>query len=166
MLQRIQSILLLVAAVANLMVIFVPSFSIEAESGGKNAELSFVGTDIIYSGDSDVLLKKMDSSWEPKVFMGLAVLSVALIFFIILKYKNRKIQVSLSRIAIAIIFIQLMTEVLLVSELQEVFSEGLKTTWNPKLGFGLPFFAIIMLTMAGKYIQKDEKLVRSADSIR
>ena len=136
MLQRIQTIYLLIAAIVSAGLIFV------FDLWTTKPEVSFFAKD-------DMLYLSM--------FLGSAVLSIASIFM----YKNRQNQFVLGRLNIILNFILLGLFVyrsLKVSGETDVSEKG--------IGMLLPIFSIVFLVLANKAIKKDEELVKSVDRLR
>lgn len=136
MLQRIQTVYLLIAAAISAGLIFV------FELWTTNADLPF------YAKDNLVYLS---------LFLLSAVLSLVSIF----NYKNRKFQFVLGRLNIILNFILLglfVYQSLNVSGEADVSEKG--------IGITLPILSIVFLVLANKAIKKDEDLVKSVDRLR
>ena len=136
MLQRIQTIYLLVAAIISAGLIFV--FYLWTTKG-----------DVSFFAKDDVLFLSM--------FLGSAALSMASIFM----YNNRQNQFVLGRLNIILNFILLGLFVyrsLNLSGETDVSEKG--------IGMLLPIFSIVFLVLANKAIKKDEDLVKSVDRLR
>lgn len=136
MLQRIQTIYLLVAAGISGGLIFVFNLWTSAE-GVK-----------IYAQAENLYFS---------LFLG----SVALSLISIFRYKDRKSQFVLGRLNIILNFILLGLFVyrsLSLSGETEVSEKG--------IGILLPIFSIVFLVLANKAIKKDEDLVKSVDRLR
>ncbi|SDS18064.1 protein of unknown function [Gillisia sp. Hel1_33_143] len=136
MLQRIQSVYLLIAALlSGVLIFFVSLWSNEA------GEPTYV---------EDVMLAL-------GVFLGSAILSFITIFL----FNNRKLQFILGRINIILNFFLLGVFVywsLTVPGEMEISEKG--------IGMFIPILSIVFLVLANKAIQKDEDLVKSVDRLR
>ncbi|MFA7687732.1 MAG: DUF4293 domain-containing protein [Moheibacter sp.] len=90
------------------------------------------------------------------LFLSSAALSAATIFL----FKNRKLQMRLGGLNIVL-------NILLVGYLAYSLS-NLPGGFDSEKGIGLlaPFISIAFLIMANRYIQKDEKLVKSVNRFR
>ena len=136
MLQRIQTIYLLVATGISAGLIFVfYLWTTTAEAA------FFAKDDLVYLG----------------LFLGSAALSLIAIFM----YKNRQNQFVLGRLNIILNFILLGLFVyrsLNLSGEADVSEKG--------IGILLPIFSIVFLVLANKAIKKDEELVKSVDRLR
>ena len=136
MLQRIQTIYLLVAAIISAGLIFVFHLWTNA------ADEPVFAKDIIYYF---------------AMFIGSAVLSLVSIF----SYNNRKSQFVLGRLNIILNFILLgffVYQSLNISGEADVSEKG--------IGILLPILSIVFLVLANKAIKKDEDLVKSVDRLR
>ncbi|MGC1632111.1 MAG: DUF4293 domain-containing protein [Gelidibacter sp.] len=136
MLQRIQTVYLLIAAVF---------------SGG----LIFVF--YLWTNANDVPVFATDDMLYLAMFFGSAALSLISIF----NYKNRKFQFVLGRLNIILNFILLglfLYLLLMTSGETEISEKG--------VGIFIPIFSIVFLVLANKAIKKDEDLVKSVDRLR
>lgn len=136
MIQRIQTIYLLIAAGIAAGLIFVfPLWTTKEELD------FFAQEELLYFG----------------LFLGSAALALLSIFM----YKNRKSQFMLGRLNIILNFILLGLFVyrsLNLSGETDVSEKG--------IGILLPIFSIVFLVLANKAIKKDEDLVKSVDRLR
>ncbi len=136
MIQRIQTLYLLVAVVISAGLIFVFD---------------------LYTDNNQTLVYAKDNYTYLALFLGSALLSLISIF----RYKNRKSQFVLGRLNIILNFILLgvfVYQSLNVSGETEVSEKG--------IGIILPIFSIVFLALANKAIKKDEDLVKSVDRLR
>ena len=139
MIQRIQSIYLLLAAVL---------------TGG----LSFVfnlwkdGESLVFAIDKPVTLA---------LFLASAIMSLVAIFM----FKNRKSQFVMGRLNIILNFILL---IVIVYQSTNPFGGAETPEKSVGFGFGtfLPIISIVMLVLANKAIKKDEDLIKSVDRLR
>ena len=136
MIQRIQTIYLLLAASVSGGLIFV--FHLWITEEGK----------IVFALDNILFLS---------LFLGSTLLSLVSIFM----YKNRKAQFVVGRLNIILNFILLgffVYQSLKVSGETAVSEKG--------IGMLLPIVSIVLLALANKAIKKDEDLVKSVDRLR
>ncbi len=136
MLQRIQTVYLILAAAISSGLIFV--FPI-----WKTKE----GTEVFAT----------DETLYISLFFGSAFLSLVSI----LKYKNRKLQFVLGRLNIILNFFLLGFFVYQSLNLSGETSVSVKG-----IGMLLPIISIVFLALANKAIKKDEDLVKSVDRLR
>jgi hypothetical protein len=136
MIQRIQSVYLLLAAGISAGLIYVFHLWITSE-GVK----TFAKDELLFFG----------------LFLGSAALSLLSIFM----FKNRKLQFVLGRLNIILNFILLG---LLVYQSLNVSGEALVS--EKGIGIFIPILSIVLLALANKAIKKDEDLVKSVDRLR
>jgi hypothetical protein len=136
MIQRIQTIYLLLAA-------------------GVSAGLIFVFH--LWTNNDDVLIYAKDEYVYLGLFLGSALLSLVSIF----SYKNRKFQFVLGRLNIILNFILLGFFVY-----QLLIPPGESNISEKGVGIFIPILSIVLLVLANKAIKKDEDLVKSVDRLR
>ena len=136
MIQRIQTLYLLIAAGISAGLIFV----FHLWTDGREA-IIFAKDDYTYLG----------------LFLGSALLSLISIF----KYKARKSQFMLGRLNIILNVI-----LLGVFVYQSLNLSGEINVSEKGIGMILPVFSIVCLVLANKAIKKDEDLVKSVDRLR
>jgi len=134
--QRIQTIYLLISAII---------------SGG----LIFVFH--LWTNENDVPVFAKDNTTYLILFLGSALLSIISIF----KYKTRQTQFVLGRLNIILNFILLGLFVYLL-----LISSGESQISEKGVGIFIPIFSIVFLVLANKAIKKDEDLVKSVDRLR
>ncbi len=153
MIQRIQSLFLFVAAVLMLLGAFF--FEIWV------AEIN----NCTYVIDSKYVIQRCTSLGEEKIeFIGyifmLEMAFAAICFLSLINYKKRKRQILFGGIN------SLLGSACLAS-IVFLTRSWIKQADAPyALGFYLPLVAILLNILANKYIRKDEKMVKSLDSIR
>ncbi|MGB0981189.1 MAG: DUF4293 domain-containing protein [Winogradskyella sp.] len=136
MIQRIQSLYLLLAAVISVGLIFV--FHLWSTAEGVK---TFAIDNYTYFG----------------LFLGSGLLSLISIF----RFKNRKSQFVLGRLNILLNFI-----LLGIFVYQSLNLSGETNVSEKGIGLLLPIFSIVCLVLANKAIKKDEDLVKSVDRLR
>ncbi|MBS1646890.1 MAG: DUF4293 family protein [Bacteroidetes bacterium] len=138
MIQRKQTLLLLLALLCNITFFFVP----------------FAQT------DTGVYLLNFSAPQATPLYQVLCVLNVALSILTLVNiflYKKRNVQFKIANLT-ALFFCCF----LFLFKTNSVLNTPAGTTWVPFLGLIGTFASFV----AGKMIKKDEKLVRSADRIR
>ncbi|MBC8046634.1 MAG: DUF4293 domain-containing protein [Fimbriimonadaceae bacterium] len=138
MIQRIQTIYLFLAAIICILFLMVPSAE-NAIEGVVVEEFDFFARDNIYSA---------------AISIAVAFLSFAAIFF----YKNRKLQIRIAFISIALLFVLIAQTYYALTQSAEDYS----ITYF----IATPFIAIVFLFLAIRSIRKDEALVKSMDRFR
>ena len=136
MIQRIQSIYLLLALLISAVVVFfVP----------------------LYEGEDGIPVFAIDQIGYLLAFLGSALLSLITIFL----YGNRKLQFVLGRLNIILNFILL--GVLVYHS--QVLSGGAAAP-EKGIGMLLPLISIVFIALANKAVKRDEDLVKSAERFR
>lgn len=142
MIQRIQSIFLLLASGACFGLLGLPL----AETEQPLAQGFFTDADF------DIL-----DHWSLlALFIGAGVLLLAAIFL----YKNRPVQMKIALVSILLVVGGAIAGGVLLGQSPAVDQA------QPDLGIALPVLAILFSLLARRGINKDEKLVRSADRLR
>jgi len=143
MLQRIQTLYLLISSILSGGVVFMLSFWI--------------------NNDKEIYLFDLlhETNWMlislPVAFVISSVLSLISIFL----YKNRKKQIVLNRFNIVLNFYLLgiiVYQLLIISGESKISEKG--------IGLFVPVIAVVLLALANKAILKDDKLVKSVDRLR
>jgi len=155
MLQRIQSIYLLLASLA-IYALFLFPFVHNVYVNGKPLTISVTGVYLDVSGQQV----------HSQFFMALtaATVIIGLIPLIIMfLYKNRKQQIALCYSAMLVIF---GFSFWMAQEVKGIMGGIEIDTHNWGIGLLLSSVSILFLVFALKAIQRDEKLVKSADRLR
>ena len=98
---------------------------------------------------------------DDKLYLGLFIASAVLSLVSIFRYNNRKSQFVLGRLNIILNFILLGLFVY-----QSLNVSGEANVSEKGIGILLPIFSIVFLVLANKAIKKDEDLVKSVDRLR
>ena len=144
MLQRIQTIYLLIVALLAGGVIYI--LPLWANNDGVEIYLK----NLIQSND-----------WKMISIVVVFGLSAILSFISIFLYKNRKQQIGINRFNIVVNFYLLgiiVYHLLILPGESEISEKG--------IGLFIPVLVIVFLALANKSILKDEKLVKSVDRLR
>ncbi|MEZ4829549.1 MAG: DUF4293 domain-containing protein [Bacteroidia bacterium] len=169
MLQRIQSVLLLLAILVNFSSLFVPMWQ---NSAGLDTEiisgLSISSEDPV----SDEVRKEMFFEHKESTknlahiaYFVLVVISGIWGIYVIFRYNDRQAQIRLAYINILLVMIEILAFVLLTLQKPTLILGG--TAQGVVLfGFAFPVAAIVLIWLAITRIRKDEELVRSVDRIR
>lgn len=141
MIQRIQSLWLLLAAVAA----FV-TYTLTLYIGTKadNSTWSFV------LGDNFLLVV---------LFIGIGLLALVTLFL----FKNRKLQFRLCVLGVILSIIAIILEYIKVEAFK---TENAIQTGSYQVGALLPFLMVIFFILATRGIYRDERLVKSMDRLR
>ena len=136
MIQRIQTLYLLFAAIVSAGLIFIFH---------------------LWTNSQDVPVYANDEYFYLGLFLGSALLSLIAIF----NFKNRKLQFVLGRLNIILNFILLGFFVY-----QLLIPPGESNISEKGVGIFIPILSIVLLVLANKAIKKDEDLVKSVDRLR
>ena len=153
MIQRKQSLFLLVAFIAYLVCLFLPVAAIQPAGMGEVTMLHNLGTVSETAGLNFV------ATCLP-LFLLLAI-SAILALVTIFMYKNRKLQMTLCSVILLFSLIWYADYALLLTGV--VALPGVEGNVQFKFAACLPLVAIILVAMARKGVSDDEKLVRAAD---
>ena len=144
MIQRIQSIYLLIATVLSGGLIFPLNLWV-TEQGTEFFALDSLSSDNLVLASVFVL------------FMASALLTLITIF----QFKKRQLQFVLGRLTILINFILVGILVYFAQNLS-----GEMQVSEKGIGLLIPIFTIVFVALANKAIKKDEELVKSVDRLR
>lgn len=145
MLQRIQSIFLLLTSTA-FFLLFVVNFA--------TSDNSAIG---IFS---DQMYNIMDNP----ILIGLTVLGGAIALINIFMFKNRPLQLRMGNILIVLcILLPLVAGLLMYNEGKEHVAN---VNIEDGIGIYLPILALVTTILANRFIKKDNKLVKSMDRLR
>ncbi len=155
MIQRIQSLLLLICAAVLIGCLFTPAWN--AVSNNTAYEVNSFALSISH---------ETVSTEKNIVFIAaLLAVSILLTFFIIFKYKNRVLQMRLNMMNTILICLIEGLYFWYIREAKILIGTA-EFTEKFGLAFYLPLAALVLCFIAGKRIQKDEELVKSVDRIR
>lgn len=156
MLQRIQTVYLLLAGIALLCMLGFPL-------------AAFYVTDSNYYVLSALGMEAADGSTVPLsanwAFFGMVLLSAGLIIWVIFLYKDRQKQLKLIRLAYLLLAAMLVGIYFLIGlNVKAANIEQYELHYGPS--YFLPIVAIILVFLASRGIKKDEELVKSLDRLR
>lgn len=156
MIQRIQTVYLVLALVCMTIFYFVPfgSIATQTEAGLEDVSLGLYGADFTLNGEVEHF-----SSLPLLILLSLVVLTIVATIFL---YKHRIIQI---RMCIFNAVLALGCSGLAFFYLYQA-SEKYGTEFSTNVLVVLPIVAAIFMVLALRSIAKDEALVRSIDRIR
>ena len=158
MLQRIQTLLLAVVAIAMLATTALPIW--EKSSAALNEKVTLTSYALEYfKGTTSV------SSTNTMVIVILAIISACIAAFSITQYKKRMLQMTLGLIN------SILIAIVLGYTFYQVFKVGIPTFEPENKGsYGTGFYATVLAMLcnmiANRFIRRDEMLVKSADRMR
>jgi|SRR5690554_982814 len=158
MIQRVQTIYLLLATLAGAMTFFLSYANLYAD-GAKVAEYAMFG---VFNVQSESV--EMTSPYPLPVWI-LGALAVIVPFVAILLYKNRLKQLRIVRLATLVNLGYVVYLFFAIDAINEqLFENDLEVLHHA--GFYMPVIAIVFCFLAVRGIKKDEALVKSLDRIR
>ena len=143
MIQRIQSIFLFLAAGASLGLFLLPFAS--TNEAQANSTLF-----------ADATFNVQDNT----IMMGIFALCGLLLFVNIFLFNNRKLQMKVTLFSILLVIAGACFAVYSVTQ------DAAMRLAEPDTGIALPVLALVFGFLAYRYINKDEKLVKSVDRLR
>jgi tellurite resistance protein TehA-like permease len=152
MIQRIQTVFLLIAFILVGLLFFIPFASI-------------MSTDIFnlsILGVSSVNPKLNAGLEQPFWLTGLGTISALLILIDIFLYKKRKLQINLCFVSLVLLIALNLSMYTVTQDFHTLFSAEI----SYKIAFVFPLVAAVLVFLAYRSIKKDDNLVRSLDRIR
>lgn len=155
MIQRIQSIYLLIAALCSGLLLAAPLYNIETATATYQL---FLGG-MVQTNPKDTILTS-----QPAILAVGILLSLFPIIILFL-YKKRQVQM---RLAVSAMMANTAMLLLLVGIVNKSIDHITELHVKETYGFGLilPALSIVFLFLANKAIRKDDNLIRSADRLR
>ncbi|OUJ70222.1 DUF4293 domain-containing protein [Hymenobacter crusticola] len=158
MIQRIQSVFLLLLAIAMASVIFVPIWSKTDALTGQ--ELVLHATKLAFVNPASQTPAAVNT-WP---IAALAALSAAVALFEIFQYRSRFTQLKLGLVNLVLIAATIGASYYYSGVGEQMLNIKLIGTFEA--GFYLPTLALILNLLANRFIRRDEQLVRSMDRLR
>jgi hypothetical protein len=155
MIQRIQSIYLLLAALCSGLLLAAPLYNIETATATYQL---FLGG-LVQTNPKEIILASQPA------MLAVGILLTLFPLVILFLYKKRQIQMRLSASAMMANTAMLLLLVGIANKsLVHITELHIKETYG--VGLILPLLSIVCLFLANKAIRKDDKLIRSADRLR
>ena len=164
MIQRIQSLFLLIAFIAMILLFFFPIASITEYTQVKSEALETDYYELSATGFNDPSPASVPqlSGYAFIPLIILIIMELILIFYTIFRYKNRMHQLKLVKMGI---FINIILVAGVFLNYPKLFITS-QIDIEPGLGVYFPLISLMFLVIAYRFILKDEKLVKSADRLR
>ena len=164
MIQRIQSVYLLIVVLLSALLFFLPiSTKIIPANPEKN-----ISKDVTYKTDLYGIEKFENgtpvSSSSNFILLIFNIATGLVSAYIIFLYRKRRLQMNLTRLCILFASAFIAVDFYFSDALGKEYGTDYKTMYLS--GSYFPIIQIILLVMAMRAIKKDEELVRSADRIR
>src|SRR5688572_13698576 len=156
MIQRIQSVFLLLLAFSMLGLLGLPLWHESNAKTGQNVELTaFHLTESAPAAGTD----------SNTILIGiLAIISAGVAIYEIFQFKNRLKQMKLGMLNTLVIAGTLIAVVYYSYYVGEPIIPA--TEGEREIGFYMPFVALVLNAVANRFIRRDEQLVRSVDRLR
>jgi len=161
MIQRIQSVFLLLMAASMLAVLFVPVW---VTGNLDTGEMVIVNAFKISYEDQSGLIPKVIATKSVAYIAGLVVISALVAFYSISKFENRLTQMKLGALNSLLVGGVVVCNYFAITSGKEMFETA--NAGEFKLGFILPVVALLFNSLANRFIRRDEKLVQSANRMR
>lgn len=160
MIQRIQTIFLLIVGLAMLMFLFAPIWQKVDSSSGASYTLTAFSLEMVSDPAEGI-----KDEFSPYVVPGiLGFLAVCISFTAIGMYKKRMRQIMLSTLNSIVIGTALGLSAYWATQAEGEFLPGIQGNYS--YGLFLPAIALVFNSLAVRFIRKDERLVRSMDRLR
>ncbi len=157
MIQRVQSVLLILVAILGIVASFIPIMQL----AGYEMEVVVNAYKTLDTSDTSIVVAK---NMGVGVMQGLVIL-VSLV--IVALYKNRGLQIKLAKLNILLIAFQVAAIVMYVDAIKLMLGPNAEEiVVSLQFGAVIPVLSLILTYLAIRFIKKDEKLVRSADRLR
>jgi glucan phosphoethanolaminetransferase (alkaline phosphatase superfamily) len=155
MIQRIQSIFLLLVSILMGLTVFLPIWG--KEIGADKIEMNAIKMIQTLAGDQVMQ--------QTTIYLGIiAGLTAILAFGNIFNFKNRPFQMKITLFCTLLIAIFIGVATFITFQAQNIFSPEMGGTFA--LGYFFPVAAILFNWLSLRFIKKDDDMVRSADRLR
>lgn len=160
MIQRIQSVFLLIIALCMISMLFVP---IWVKGNPDTEEFVVLNAFKLVHENRAGLMTEILASKNVMYIAMLAIASAAVSIFSVFQYRNRLTQMKLGLLN-SLVIAGLVVSALIVAGNADSFMPTYAKEF--KIGALLPMIGLIFNSLANRFIRRDEKLVRDADRMR
>lgn len=155
MIQRIQSIFLLMVTILMGLTVFLPLWG---KADGTN-KIEMNAIHMIQTSAGETVME------QTTVYLAIiAGLTSVLALWNIFNYKNRRFQMKIALFCMLLIAAFIGISTFMTYQAQDIFSPEMGGVFG--FGYFLPVAAILFNWLSLRYIKKDEDMVRSADRLR
>jgi hypothetical protein len=161
MIQRIQTIYLVVSFLAACLIFFFP---IASYTLGSSVD-DYMGTVIFYVYTIVKQPETLEISYGTLFFLPMIIITLAVLFltvFSIVQYKKRLKQLKLVNFAILLSIVL----IVMLFFYTDKISKDISITTAYKVGSVFPLISLVFLILATRGIKYDERMVRSMDRLR
>lgn len=162
MIQRIQTLFLVIALGAIAGCFFIPFWTYNGIDGSYSFEVTLFAVKYIQGSAQNVFINTEPVKTLPilVIICVNAILVIAGMFY----YKNRLTQIKINNYNIFLTLIFIGTIYLWIPYMVDERVPTATASWQ--YGLILPLITFLALILANRFIKKDEKLVKSADRLR
>lgn len=172
MIQRIQTIFFILAAAANVAVLFLPLGAASNLETMESMTVDLTGMSIqktkLDEASADFVTESLGFSDD--IFLMVHVLLVVLtslyLVVLIFLFGDRKRQIKMSYVGIVLLMGQILVAALLFMQLPELAGAPTDFTHDIGYGFFLPVVALMMTWLAISRVKKDERMIRDSNRLR
>lgn len=164
MIQRWQTLFLVLALVANGLMFNFNFWNAEAVDDNNQVveELRMNIAQLAYHSSEKQQNQTETNTWILAIY-SLASISALLAIFL---YRNRKLQLRISRFAMLLETALLVLVFLYTDDLAQQYFQHSVSSSSYQTGIFLPIISVICFFVANMFIMRDQRLVRSADRLR
>jgi|GEM_PF-548279 len=172
MIQRIQTLFFVLAAAANLAVLFLPLGAASNNDSMEGVTVELTGMNIHMTGldeaSADFVEKDLGFSENTMVMVHVLLVVLVSLYLLgmIFLYSNRPRQIKMSYVGVLLIMAQILVAVLLFMNLPELAGNPQDLRHDVGYGIFVPAVALLLTWLAIRRIQKDERLVRDSNRLR
>ncbi|QNH62194.1 DUF4293 domain-containing protein [Hymenobacter sediminicola] len=162
MIQRIQSVFLLLLALCMVAVLFLPLWHKADPTTGQ--ELTMTALEFSYNFETKGPENGLTPPGPVWVIAAFAAASAAVALFEIFQFRNRFLQLKLGMLNLLLILCTIGAGFYFSTLGEQALN--VKMLGSYQAGFYLPTLALMLNLLANRFIRRDEQLVRSMDRLR
>ena len=172
MIQRIQTIFFILAAVANVAVLFLPLGAASNNDSMEGVTVELSGMSIKTTGldeaTADFVEKSIGFSDDTLLMVHVLLVALTSLYLIILifLYGDRPRQIKMSYVGILLLMGQVLVAILLFMQLPEMAGNPEDLRHDVAYGLFIPVIALLFTWLAIGRIKKDERLIRDSNRLR
>jgi Domain of unknown function (DUF4293) len=172
MIQRIQTIFLLLAALVNLPMLFLKLADASSNATMESGSIAFYGMRFDVNHVDTMSMKFVHESlgFNGNAFLmahaALIVLASVVLLAAIFLYKNRPLQIKVTYAGLVLVMAQMALSLKIFMDLPKMIEAVEGDPHDFGFWLFLPAAVILLAYLAARQIKKDEKLVQSMDRIR
>ncbi|MCP4457849.1 MAG: DUF4293 domain-containing protein [Cytophagales bacterium] len=159
MIQRIQSVFMLIMALVMLSMLFMPIWEKENLDTKDLVSLNAFYLTYTQGPVQEIVAQKSTIYISILVF-----LSAGVSIFSIFQYKKRLMQIKLGSLNSLLVMGVVLCCVIFTNKGAEMMSPDIAGEY--KIGFFIPIIALIFNSLSNRFIRRDEKLIQSANRMR